>query len=170
LYGLVLAIHVIVCVLLVVVVLLQSGKSADLAGAFGGAGSQSTFGPRGTASFLSKMTTTLAIMFMVTSLSLWIIAANRSETSSTDGLKTRPRLPKRLPPLTRKKELKQEIPQEQNSSKRQENHRQQQQTPGLPVKINPQVPKRIRPAKKNRRPTLPVVIQSNRLSYPPKKI
>jgi len=61
---------------------LQSGKSADLAGAFGGAGTQSTFGPRGVASILSKMTTTLAVLFMVTSLSLWIIAANKSESKT----------------------------------------------------------------------------------------
>ena len=77
-YSLILGVHIIVCLLLVIVVLLQSGKAADLAGAFGGMGSQSTFGPRGAATFLSKMTTTLAILFMVTSLSLWILAANRS--------------------------------------------------------------------------------------------
>jgi len=78
LYSLLLGFHIIVCLLLVIIVLLQSGKAADLAGAFGGMGSQSTFGPRGSASFLSKMTTTLAILFMVTSLSLWIFASNRS--------------------------------------------------------------------------------------------
>jgi len=78
LYSLILGVHIIVCLLLVIVVLLQSGKAADLAGAFGGMGSQSTFGPRGAATFLSKMTTTLAILFMVTSLSLWIFAADRS--------------------------------------------------------------------------------------------
>jgi preprotein translocase subunit SecG len=78
LYSLILGVHIVVCLLLVIVVLLQSGKAADLAGAFGGMGSQSTFGPRGTATFLSKMTTTLAVLFMVTSLSLWILAANRS--------------------------------------------------------------------------------------------
>jgi preprotein translocase subunit SecG len=76
--GFVLFIHIVVCVLLVIIVLLQSGKSADLAGAFGGVGSQSTFGPRGAATFLSKMTTTLAILFMVTSLTLWIIASNKA--------------------------------------------------------------------------------------------
>jgi preprotein translocase subunit SecG len=82
LYSLILGLHIIVCLLLVIVVLLQSGKSADLAGAFGGMGSQSTFGPRGAATFLSKMTTTLAVLFMVTSLSLWILAANRSDSKT----------------------------------------------------------------------------------------
>ncbi|MGD2085028.1 MAG: preprotein translocase subunit SecG [Candidatus Aminicenantes bacterium] len=77
-YSLLLGLHIIVCLLLVIVVLLQSGKAADLAGAFGGMGSQSTFGPRGAATFLSKLTTTLAVLFMVTSLSLWIFASNRS--------------------------------------------------------------------------------------------
>lgn len=77
---LVLIIHVIVCVLLVIIVLLQSGKGADLAGAFGMMGSQSSFGPRGTASILSKMTTTFAIMFMLTSLTLWIIGANKASS------------------------------------------------------------------------------------------
>jgi len=62
--------HVIVCFLLAVVVLLQSGTSADLAGAFGGAGSQTAFGPRGAATFLSKATTWCAIMFMLTSMLL----------------------------------------------------------------------------------------------------
>ncbi len=62
--------HVVVCLLLAVVVLLQSGTSADLAGAFGGAGSQTAFGPRGAATFLSKATTWCAIMFMMTSLLL----------------------------------------------------------------------------------------------------
>ncbi len=76
---LLLLIHIIVSVLLIIIVLLQSGKSADLAGAFGGYGSQSSFGPRGKASFLSKLTTTLAIMFMITSLVLWIHSARKTE-------------------------------------------------------------------------------------------
>jgi len=82
---LLLFVHVVVCVLLVIVVLLQSGKSADLAGAFGGYGSQSTFGPRGTASMLSKMTTTLAVMFMVTSMLLWIFSGKKARSSSILG-------------------------------------------------------------------------------------
>lgn len=64
------AFFVINCMVLIVVVLLQSGKAADLAGAFGGAGSQTAFGPRGAANVLSKATTWCAIMFMVCALAL----------------------------------------------------------------------------------------------------
>jgi preprotein translocase subunit SecG len=67
-------IHVIVCLFLIVVVLLQSGKAADLAGAFGGMGSQTVFGPRGSATVLSKATTIAAALFMVTSMILSIMA------------------------------------------------------------------------------------------------
>lgn len=67
-------IHVIVCLFLIIVVLLQSGKAADLAGAFGGMGSQTAFGPRGAATVLTKATTIAAIVFMFTSLSLSIVA------------------------------------------------------------------------------------------------
>jgi len=70
--------HVIVCLFLIVVVLLQSGKAADLAGAFGGMGSQTAFGPRGSATLLSKATTISAIVFMITSLSLSIMATRGS--------------------------------------------------------------------------------------------
>ncbi len=62
--------HVLISLTLILVVLLQSGKAADLAGAFGGAGSQTAFGPRGAATFLSKATTWCAVMFMLTSISL----------------------------------------------------------------------------------------------------
>jgi preprotein translocase subunit SecG len=74
-------IHVLVCFFLVVVVLLQSGKAADLAGAFGGMGSQTAFGPRGSATVLSKATTIAAAAFMLTSLTLAIMAT-RGATSS----------------------------------------------------------------------------------------
>ena len=76
-------IHIIVCLFLVIVVLLQSGKAADLAGAFGGMGSQTAFGPRGSATVLSKATTLAAAMFMVTSMSLAILATRSAGTSST---------------------------------------------------------------------------------------
>ena len=83
--GILLFFHILVCFFLIVVVLLQSGKSADLAGAFGGYGSQSSFGPRGAASLLSKITTTLAILFMVTSLLLQVVAAHKSKSGSVLG-------------------------------------------------------------------------------------
>ena len=66
-------IHVIVCLFLVIVVLLQSGKAADLAGAFGGMGSQTAFGARGAATVLSKATAVAAGVFMLTSISLSIM-------------------------------------------------------------------------------------------------
>ena len=72
-------IHVFVCLFLIVVVLLQSGKAADLAGAFGGMGSQTAFGPRGAATMLSKATTFAAVVFMLTSI--WLgIEAGRDRT------------------------------------------------------------------------------------------
>ena len=71
-------VHVIVCLFLIIVVLLQSGKAADLAGAFGGMGSQTAFGPRGSATLLSKATTISAIVFMLTSMALSIVATRGS--------------------------------------------------------------------------------------------
>jgi preprotein translocase subunit SecG len=71
-------IHVLVCIFLIIVVLLQSGKAADLAGAFGGMGSQTAFGPRGSATLLSKATTVSAVVFMITSLSLSILATRNA--------------------------------------------------------------------------------------------
>ena len=81
-------IHVIVCLFLIAVVLLQSGKSGDLAAAFGGQGSQTAFGPRGAASALSRATTWSAIIFMLTSITLSIYASRRTGTNSVlSGLK-----------------------------------------------------------------------------------
>jgi preprotein translocase subunit SecG len=74
--------HVIICLFLIIVVLLQSGKAADLAGAFGGMGSQTVFGPRGSATVLSKATTVAAILFMVTSLSLSIMATRNGRSTA----------------------------------------------------------------------------------------
>jgi preprotein translocase subunit SecG len=70
LYFVLVTLHVVICGLLIIVIMLQSGEAADLAGAFGGAGSQTAFGPRGAATFLSKATTWCAIMFMMTSMAL----------------------------------------------------------------------------------------------------
>ena len=75
-------IHVLVCLLLIGVVLLQSGKAADLAGAFGGMGSQTTFGPRGAATLLTKATTIAAGLFMVTSLSLGVLQSRAGGSRS----------------------------------------------------------------------------------------
>jgi preprotein translocase subunit SecG len=82
-YILLLIVHVIVCLFLIIVVLLQSGKAADLAGAFGGMGSQTAFGPRGSATLLSKATTISAIVFMVTSMSLSILATKSAGLGTT---------------------------------------------------------------------------------------
>jgi preprotein translocase subunit SecG len=82
-YALVMCVHVVVCVFLIIVVLLQSGKAADLAGAFGGMGSQTAFGPRGSATLLSKATTISAVLFMVTSLSLSILATRNAGLGTT---------------------------------------------------------------------------------------
>jgi preprotein translocase subunit SecG len=76
-------IHILVCFFLVIVVLLQSGKAADLAGAFGGMGSQTAFGPRGSATILSKATTIAAVLFMLTSITLSIAATRQGAASGT---------------------------------------------------------------------------------------
>ena len=68
--------HVVVAVFLIMVVLLQTGKRADLAGAFGGGGSQTAFGARGAATLLSKLTTASAVIFMLTSLALSLLATH----------------------------------------------------------------------------------------------
>ncbi len=87
--------HYVVCLFLIIVVLLQSGKAADLAGAFGGMGSQTAFGPRGAATMLTRATTTAAVMFMMTSISLGIMEGlsqgagrsviERTGTTETEG-------------------------------------------------------------------------------------
>jgi preprotein translocase subunit SecG len=82
-------VHVLVCLFLIIVVLLQSGKAADLAGAFGGMGSQTAFGPRGSATLLSKATTISAIVFMLTSMSLSILATRNAGGTGTLDLKNK---------------------------------------------------------------------------------
>jgi preprotein translocase subunit SecG len=81
-YFMLVTLHVIICGLLIIVIMLQSGEAADLAGAFGGAGSQTAFGPRGAATFLSKATTWCAIMFMLTSMALTM---HQNSTSAATG-------------------------------------------------------------------------------------
>lgn len=83
-------VHVVVCFFLIIVILLQSGKAADLAGAFGGMGSQTAFGPRGSATLLSKATTISTVVFMLTSISLSIIATKNNGSSSGTALERHP--------------------------------------------------------------------------------
>src|SRR5512140_3360104 len=75
--------HVIVCLFLIAVVLLQSGKSADIAAAFGGMGSQTAFGTRTAATVLSKATTWAAIVFMLSSITLSVFATRRATSSGS---------------------------------------------------------------------------------------
>ncbi len=90
-YGLIVALHILVCFFIIVVVLLQSGKSGDISAAFGGQGSQTAFGPRGAASALSKATTWSAVAFMITSITLSLYASKRGGPGSVlQGLKPQP--------------------------------------------------------------------------------
>ncbi|MGH9596527.1 MAG: preprotein translocase subunit SecG [Edaphobacter sp.] len=82
-------IHIAVSLFIVGVVLLQQGKSADLAGAFGGQGSQTAFGPRGAANLLTKLTTWAAVVFMITSIGLTVTLSRSSgDHSVLSGVKT----------------------------------------------------------------------------------
>jgi preprotein translocase subunit SecG len=84
-------VHVIVCFFIILVVLLQSGKSGDISAAFGGQGSQTAFGPRGAATALSKATTWSAVLFMITSITLSVYATKRGGPSSVlSGVKSQP--------------------------------------------------------------------------------
>src|SRR5580658_10140991 len=90
-YGLIVAVHILVCFFIIIVVLLQSGKSGDISAAFGGQGSQTAFGPRGAASALSKATTWSAVAFMLTSITLSVYATRRGGPSSVvEGIKSQP--------------------------------------------------------------------------------
>lgn len=110
--GILTAIHIIVCLVLIIAVLLQSGKSADLAGAFGGIGSQTVFGPRGATPILAKVTTICAILFMMTSMGLWILSAKgtKSVIKGEEGVQGKPAVTdtqkKESPPATKATEAK----------------------------------------------------------------
>ena len=91
LIGFITAVHILVCLFIIVVVLLQSGKSGDISAAFGGQGSQTAFGPRGAASALSKATTWSAVAFMLTSITLSIYASKHGGPGSVlQGIKSQP--------------------------------------------------------------------------------
>jgi preprotein translocase subunit SecG len=82
LFYFVVVVHVIVCAALIFVVLLQQGRSADLAGAFGGQGSQTAFGPRAAANVLTRFTTWAAVLFMCTSIGLVVLFVRSSGTNA----------------------------------------------------------------------------------------
>ena len=94
---LVTVIHVIICLFLIIVVLLQSGQSADIAAAFGGMGSQTAFGTRTAATVLSKATTWAAVMFMVTSITLSVFATRHANRFGSVLEGTRPAPTKSAP-------------------------------------------------------------------------
>ena len=87
-HTLVIVIHIIACFLMIGAILLQSGKGAEIGAAFGGS-SQTVFGSRGPANFLSKFTVIVAVVFMVTSLSLAILAKERTFSSTVIDLKNK---------------------------------------------------------------------------------
>jgi preprotein translocase subunit SecG len=84
-YYVTVLLHVIACLFLIAVVLLQQGKNQDLASAFGGGGTQTAFGPRGSANVLSRATTVLAGVFMVTSLALSMLRPGSSSVLDRVG-------------------------------------------------------------------------------------
>jgi len=90
--------HILVCLLLIFVIMLQSGSAADLAGAFGGAGSQTAFGPRGASTFLTKATTWCAIVFMMSSLALSLKRAPTTAEGSSIIEQTMPSTPSKTAP------------------------------------------------------------------------
>jgi len=86
-------VHIVVCVLLILIVLLQTGKGADIGAAFGGGSSQTLFGSAGPAGFFTKITTGVAVIFMVTSIGLAYMYSHRTGVSSvreTKPAKTAP--------------------------------------------------------------------------------
>lgn len=87
LFNVFLVVHVVTCVILIVAVLMQSSKGGGLSGAFGGGGGQAILGGRETATFLSKATTYLAVIFMCTSLSLAFLSAGRGGPEAESALK-----------------------------------------------------------------------------------
>jgi len=87
LFNVFIIVHVLTCVLLIVVVLMQSSKGGGLSGAFGGGGGQAILGGRETATFLSKATTYLAIIFMCTSLSLAFLSAGKGGSEAESALR-----------------------------------------------------------------------------------
>jgi preprotein translocase subunit SecG len=131
-YYAVTTLHVIVCIILVLVVLLQSGKGADLAGAFGGGATQTAFGSRGPASFLSKMTTMAAIIFMLTSIGLSMITTKSETKSILENKKQSATQPAKKAPAATKPSAPIETP-DQIQKRLDELQKKRQQTTPAPV-------------------------------------
>lgn len=96
--GIIIAIHIIACVFLILIVLLQTGKGAEIGAAFGGS-SQTLFGPRGAGTILSKLTVIAAVVFMITSISLSYIRGTerRSKAVEPEVAPVQEELPSPLP-------------------------------------------------------------------------
>lgn len=109
--------HIAVCIVLIMVVLLQTGKGTDMGAAFGGGSSQTLFGSAGASTFLSKATTFAAVVFMLTSLGLAYLSSHKTEHSiMTDIETTAPMdLPVQENPVQENDEVKQSIPDAQNA-------------------------------------------------------
>ncbi len=91
LFYFVITLHVLVCFFLIGVILVQQGRSADLAGAFGGQGSQTAFGPRAAANVLTRLTTWSAVVFMCTSACLVVMYVRSTGSNSVlEGAKPAP--------------------------------------------------------------------------------
>jgi preprotein translocase subunit SecG len=113
--NLLIILHVVVCIALILIVLLQTGKGSDIGAAFGAGASQTIFGSQGSSSFLSKLTAVAAVLFLLTSLGLNLIAGGRPSSSVMQGVKApaakeapaAPALPKdTAQPIEKEKETK----------------------------------------------------------------
>lgn len=114
---LILVFHVLICVFLVVAILLQAGKGADLGAAFGAGSSQSLFGARGAATFLTKLTTVVAILFLATSLTLATLHKDRSQNNTN--------LKESVIPVEKKKE---EVKPEEKKEEKTEEKKEEEKT------------------------------------------
>lgn len=125
---LILVFHVLICIFLVVAILLQAGKGADLGAAFGAGSSQSLFGARGAATFLTKLTTVVAILFLATSLTLATLHKDRSQNNTNLEKSVIPAEEKKeeVKPEEKKEEKTEEKKEE---SKTEENPKPEEKTP-----------------------------------------